>query len=126
LKEIEEIEAEDWKAVLALGFRAELVGLKPFFEDAIIKLDQYERRWPGGKRTEAARTERAKLTKGLGEAAEDRETVRAHRLVDRAEEHRKEGRKMLARELCEAVRRHYGSTSAAPRAAALLKSLGSE
>lgn len=124
---LREAESTDWQTVQAQRFVAELVGLKPYFETAIQKLDQYEKRWPRGKRAEAGKAERAKLASGLATAAEDRETVRAHRLIDRAEEHVKDGRKQLARELCESVRRHYAqSASAASRVAELLKKLGSE
>ncbi len=127
LTQLGESETADWQAVQAQGFKAELVGLKPYFEEAIQNLDRYEKRWPAGKRAEAAKAERAKLAAGLAAAAEDRETLRAHRLVDRAEEHRKEGRTLLARELCETVRRHYSAqASAVARAADLLKKLGTE
>ena len=126
LRALEETEAEDWQSVQAQRFMAELVGLKPLYEVALHALDQYEKRWPRGKRLETAKAERAKLATGQASAAEDRETLRAHRLLDRAEEHRKEGRKMLARELCETVRKHYPDTSAAPRAAELLKTLGTD
>ena len=127
LRTLDEAESVDWQAAQAQRFVAELLGLKPYYESAIQKLDQYEKRWPRGRRTEAAKAERAKLTAGLGAAAEDKETVRAHRLLDRAEEHAKEGRKQLARELCETVKRHYAqSASAVARASELLKKMGSE
>ena len=126
LRRLEEIEMADWKTVLGLGFRAELVGLKPFYEEAILKLDQYEKRWPGGRHMTAARAERPKLTTGLGAAAADRETERADRLLKRAKAHAAEGQKVLARELAEAVRKHYPSTPAAAEAAEFLKILGSE
>ena len=124
---LKEVEATDWQAVQAQRFVAELVGLKPYFEAATQKLAQYEKRWPRGKRGDACKAERERLATGLAGAAEDRETLRAHRLVDRAEEAAKEGRKQLARELCDSVRRHYAqSASAAARVAELLKKLGSE
>jgi hypothetical protein len=126
LRQLEETEAADWQAVQAQRFMADLVGLKPYFEAAIQKLDEYDKRWPSGKRAEASKAERAKLTAGLAKAAEDRDTLRATRLLDRAEEHLKEGRKVLARELCETVRRHYGQTTAAARATEMMKKLGSE
>ena len=124
---LREAESTDWQAVQAQRFVAELVGLKPYFETANQKLGQYEKRWPRGKRADACKAERERLASGLAAAAEDRETLRAHRLIDRAEEHAKEGRKQLARELCDAVRRHYAqSGSATVRVAELLKKLGSE
>jgi type I site-specific restriction endonuclease len=124
---LRESESTDWQAVQAQRFVAELVGLKPYFETSIQKLDQYEKRWPRSKRLDAAKAERAKLATGLAAAAEDRETLRAHRLLDRAEEHLKEGQKQMARELCDTVRKHYAqSASAATRAADLLKKIGTE
>ncbi|HTF55730.1 MAG TPA: hypothetical protein VK661_00550, partial [Planctomycetota bacterium] len=126
LRRLEEIEASDWKAVVGLGFRAELVGLKPFYEEAILKLDQYENRWPDGRHSTMARAERPKLTAGLAAAAADRETERADRLLKRARAHAAEGQKVLARELAEAVRKHYPSTPAANEVPEFLKSLGSE
>jgi hypothetical protein len=126
IRTLEEVEAADWQAVQAQRFLAELVGLKPHFERALQNLDRYAKRWPAGKRSEASNAEREKLTAGLAGAAEDRETLRANRLLDRAEEHRKEGRTKLARELCEAVRRHYGQTTAAARATDKIKTQGSE
>ncbi|HEY3226202.1 MAG TPA: FHA domain-containing protein [Planctomycetota bacterium] len=126
LRRLEEIEESDWKAVQGLVFRAELVGLKPYFEEALLKLDQYERRWPGGRHMTAARAERPRLMAGMAAAAADRETERAARLLKRAREHAAEGQKVLARELAEAVRKHYPSSPAAAEAAEFLKTLGSE
>jgi hypothetical protein len=125
IKSLEEIEAVDWQAVQSQHFMAELLGMKPYYESAAQKLDSYEKRWTGW-RVEAGKAAREKMTAAQAGAAEDRETIRAYRLLARGEELLLEGRKTLARELFTAVKRHYSQTSAAEKAAELLKKTGTE
>jgi hypothetical protein len=126
IRNLDQMEGRDWNGVMSAGFRAELIGRRSFFEAALQQLDLFEKRWAEGRFAPAARTTRDKLTAGLAKAAGDRDTERAARIMQQAEDCKKGGQKELARALADSVRRQYPNTPSAEKAAEFLKTLGSE